>query len=114
MMEKEEKRTHKRFLKTLEVRYSSVKGLISDWTMNISKGGMFISTRDPLPEGTTLTLKLKVPESKEEITLEGEVVWRVKPDESKGTLIPGMGLKFKNIDEEVIKKIERIIGEKGE
>jgi len=113
MNEKEEKRAYKRFSKILEVKYSSVKGLISDWTMNISKGGMFISTRNPLPEGTNLTLKLKVPESEEEITLEGEVVWKVKPEESGGTLIPGMGLKFKNIDEEVIKKIERIIGEKG-
>lgn len=113
MNEKEEKRTHKRFPSTLEVRYSSVKGLISDWTMNISKGGMFISTKYPLPEGTNLTLKLKIPDSKEEISLDAEVVWRVKPEESKGTLIPGMGLKFKNIDEEVIKKIERIISEKG-
>jgi uncharacterized protein (TIGR02266 family) len=111
MMEKEEKRAHKRFLRTLEVKYSTVKGLISDWTMNISKGGMFISTRDPLPEGTNLILKLKVPNSNEEIVLEGEVVWRVKPEESRGTLIPGMGLRFKNIDEEAIKKIERIINE---
>jgi len=111
MNEKEEKRVHRRFPRTLEVKYSSVKGLISDWTMNISKGGMFISTRDPLPEGTSLILKLKVPDSDEEIVLEGEVVWRVKPEESKGTLIPGMGLRFKNIDEETVKKIERIINE---
>ncbi len=112
MKEKEEKRATQRFHKTLEVKYLSVKGLISDWTMNISKGGMFISTNDPLPEGTNLTLKLKIPGSNEEITLDAEVVWRVKPEESKGTLIPGMGLKFKNISEEVIKKIERIIAEK--
>lgn len=111
MKEKVERRSFERIARTFEVNYSSVRGFISEYAMNISRGGMFISTRNPLPAGTHVVLKFKIPPANTEITLEGEVVWAVRPEESGGTLIPGMGIKFTKMDEKTRNEIERIISE---
>ena len=35
----------------LLVAYRTVDGFITDWAVNISRGGIFINTRNPLPVG---------------------------------------------------------------
>ncbi|MCX5868001.1 MAG: TIGR02266 family protein [Proteobacteria bacterium] len=105
-----DKRLKKRISIQLDVRYQSLEGFISDYSMNISQGGMFISTRNPLPLGTRVALKVGLPDAELPLNIEGEVVWVSEYDKkSKSNLIPGMGVQFRNLDEQEKKRVEDFI-----
>ena len=110
-----DKRLEKRLPTQLDVRYQSLEGFISDYSMNISQGGLFISTRNPLPLGTRIALKVGFPDAELPLNIEGEVVWVSEYDKkSKSNLIPGMGIQFRNLDEQEKKRIEDFIAQEAE
>ncbi|MCX5859112.1 MAG: TIGR02266 family protein [Proteobacteria bacterium] len=109
------KRLEKRLPIQLDVRYQSLEGFISDYSMNISQGGLFISTRNPLPLGTRIALKVGFPDAEVPLNIEGEVVWVSEYDKkSKSNLIPGMGIQFRNLDNLEKKRIEDFIAQEAE
>jgi uncharacterized protein (TIGR02266 family) len=61
--------------------------------INLSEGGMYLRTHEPLPEKTVLHLKFSLPHSTEKIEVIGEVV-RTSPLETQLETEPGMGLRF--------------------
>ena len=85
-----EYREHARMPIELEVRYSKLNGFFSDYTRNISKGGAFIETKNPLPPGTSFLFKLLVPSCGEPFQLGGEVV-RAETTGGHGS---GMAIRF--------------------
>lgn len=94
----------------MDVHYQSLEGFISDYSMNISQGGMFISTRNPLRLGTRIVLKVSLPDVELPLNIEGEVAWVSEYDKkSKSNLIPGMGVQFRNLDKQEKKRIEDFI-----
>ena len=110
-----DKRLEKRLPIQLDVRYQSLEGFISDYSMNISQGGLFISTRNPLPLGTRIALKVGFPDAEVPLNIEGEVVWVSEYDKkSKSNLIPGMGIQFRNLDDMEKKMIEDFIAQEAE
>jgi uncharacterized protein (TIGR02266 family) len=102
------RRRYKRKPVHVEVRYSSPEGLISDWVMNISRGGMFISTSSPLPVGTNLSIQFSTPGKEIPVKLEGVVIW-VSTPEKREDLIPGMGIEITSISDEDRKYFEEFI-----
>ena len=63
-MEKSKKpRRADRLQHELLVAYRTVDGFITDWAVNISRGGIFINTRNPLPVGTTVRLIISLPDA---------------------------------------------------
>jgi type IV pilus assembly protein PilZ len=54
-------------------------------TKDISVGGMFLETAHVVPFGTDVTIRVRLPKSKDELTLPGVVRW-VRSD--------GMGIQF--------------------
>jgi len=85
----DEKRTSQRAPIELQVDYKRLNSFFADYTKNISKGGTFIHTPHPLPEGTTFHFKISLPNHVQPIELLGEVAW-VRQGEPE----PGMGIKF--------------------
>lgn len=69
-----EHREHARVPIELEVRYKRLNSFFADYTRNISKGGTFIETKNPLPAGTRFLFKLAVPGRAEPFEVAGEVV----------------------------------------
>jgi uncharacterized protein (TIGR02266 family) len=67
-------------------------------TANLSRGGMFLITTDPLKEGTQLNLSFSTPGDKRMIKVTGEVVWARDEKESPDRP-PGMGIRFLRIEE---------------
>jgi len=108
MMDERERRTNERLPVQLRVDYQSTESFISEYTMNISRGGMFISTRSPLNVGTAIELVFHIPSREVPFKIVGEVAW-VTPFDRKSNLIPGMGIRFKNIKEEDRKAFESFI-----
>ncbi len=80
----------------LKVEYKRLNRFFADYTRNISKGGTFIATAHPLPNGTRFVFRLAIPGQLEPIELLGEVI-RASVGEAGDP--PGMGIRFIFADE---------------
>jgi uncharacterized protein (TIGR02266 family) len=67
---------------------------------DISLGGMFIETKNPVPFGGQVTVHARLPQSKEELTLPGVVRW-VRPG--------GMGIQFGNLGAKETHEITEVV-----
>ena len=101
-------RKFERLENELPVAYRSVDGFITDWVTNISKGGLFINSRTPLPEGTTVRLIIQLPDTPFPFDLTGKVV-RVSEFDNTTNEVPGMGVEFVDIDDDKRARIERFV-----
>lgn len=92
----------------LLVAYRTVDGFITDWAVNISRGGLFINTRKPLAVGTTVRLIISLPDAAFPFDLTGRVA-RVHEVENLANQVPGMGIEFVDVDEEKRERIEAFV-----
>ena len=92
----------------LLVAYRTVDGFITDWAVNISKGGLFINTRNPLAVGTTIRLIISLPDTAFPFDLTGKVS-RVNEFDNPSNQVPGMAIEFMDVDEEKKARIERFV-----
>jgi type IV pilus assembly protein PilZ len=92
----------------LLVAYRTVDGFITDWAVNISRGGIFINTRNPLAVGTTVRLIISLPDTAFPFDLTGRVA-RVNEFDNPSNQVPGMGIEFVDVDEEKRGRIERFV-----
>jgi type IV pilus assembly protein PilZ len=93
----------------LRVEYRRLNSFFADYTKNISKGGTFIRTAKPLPPGTEFVFVLIVPKLGEPLRLNGEVVWTTEPARATEENPPGMGIRFKYVDDAERKVTEDIV-----
>ncbi len=91
-----ENRVTKRLPIRVLVEYESAEDFLIDYTANVSVGGMFIQTDEPLPVGSRFRLRFKVPDHSKIIETFGEVRWSVPPAEA-GPMRPGMGIQFDDL-----------------
>lgn len=77
----------------LRVGFKSCGEIRESLMTNMSRGGLFISTPEPLPLGTTLRVQVRIEESNDVIDLQGEVAsHNAGPGLMSEEL--GMGVKF--------------------
>ena len=101
------RREHKRIPATIKVRYSTAGGFLISYSLNLSKGGIFIETPAPLPIGTPLTLQIEIPGTKEICSIGGTVAWtRTETDDNN---LSGMGVAFDALDETVGHHIDNMV-----
>jgi type IV pilus assembly protein PilZ len=87
-----ERREHLRAPIELKVDYRKLNSFFADYTKNISKGGTFIKTPKPLPEGTRFLFHLVVPGRAAPFELSGIVAHVADPGTEGGDA--GMGIRF--------------------
>ena len=104
-----ERRRQLRAAIELKVEYRRVNTFFADYTRNISRGGTFIATDRPLPEGTEFVFALGVPHMEEPLRLRGKVCWITKAEEASKANPPGMGIEFQFSDAEERRETERIV-----
>jgi len=99
----------------LKVEYRRVNTFFADYTRNISRGGTFIATERPLPEGTEFIFALGVPTMTEPLRLKGRVCWITKQEDASTANPAGMGIEFQFADHEerraAERKVERLLVE---
>ena len=101
----QDRRSHRRV--PVNQEFKCIEDYISEYVSDISKGGVFIRSKNPLPVGTTVTLHFSViVEDIETIEGEGEVI---RVDMSSESM--GMGIAFKKLTSESKELIDRIIQE---
>lgn len=81
----------------------------ADYTKNISRGGTFIATDRPLPEGTEFIFALGIPNMEEPLRLTGRVCWITKTEEATKGNPAGMGIEFLFADHEERRGTERTV-----
>lgn len=101
------RRAHPRAPLPLKVTYRSTGSFLVSYSLNLSKGGLFLESDAPQPVGTTLTLKLQVPGAQEEVVVTGRVAW--VRDESQTGKPTGMGIAFGPLEERVDGLIDGLI-----
>ena len=88
---------------TINKEFESFDAFIQEYVTNISRTGVFIKSKTPLPIGTEVTLRFTlIMEDIETIEGKGEVV-RVANDPA------GMGITFKELSPESRTLIERLL-----
>jgi type IV pilus assembly protein PilZ len=90
-----ERRTAPRLELELEVSLESDNNFYTGLTQDISTGGLFVATHHLRAVGQHVTVRLTLPEAKEQIVVESEVRWLRQTHSPGANHLPdGMGLKF--------------------
>jgi uncharacterized protein (TIGR02266 family) len=92
----------------LPVAYKTLSGFITDWAVNISRGGLFINTPKPLPVGTPVRLIISLPGIAFPFDLTGRVA-HVNALDPRDTQVPGMGIEFVDVDDEKRAQLESFV-----
>ncbi len=99
-----ERREEDRTQATLRVEYQGASDLLIDYTENLSKGGVFISTDHAFEKGETISLLLSFPGLVNPFKVRGLVAW-CKTDGD-----PGVGIEFQDVQgqelEEFIRRLK--------
>ena len=94
----------------MDYRDTTGGNFLYEYTTNISKGGIFIETRDPLPVGTTVEMRFQPPGHDEILEIAGIVMWvnpyRADSDENPN---PGMGIQFGSLSEEAKDMVANLV-----
>lgn len=91
---------------TINKEFESIESFINEYVTNISRSGVFIKSKNPLPVGTKVNLKFTVlTDEVETIEGTGEVV-RVQQDP------PGMGVVFTSLTNYSKFLIEKLLTQK--
>ena len=91
----------------LEVHYRNEGQFLVSYCTNLSRGGLFVSTRSPEPIGTELVLSLRVPGRPDPVSLRARVRWSRTEDDESGPA--GMGLSFADVDSMLGDHIDRMV-----
>ena len=108
MTQPDNKRRATRLHHEIPVAYRTVGSFLTDWATNLSRGGMFINTRKPLPVGTAVKILLHLPGTKFPCQLDGRVT-RVTEFDNHANLVPGMGVEFTSVDEAKLRELDAFV-----
>jgi len=105
----DERRRDKRESIELVVRYQRMNTFFSDYVTNISRGGTFVATNEPLARDTEFTFLLGVPGLEEPLPLRAKVMWTTAPEAATKVHPAGMGIRFQYRDAAEQEKTEAVI-----
>jgi uncharacterized protein (TIGR02266 family) len=95
----------------IKLKYPDVETFIQKYAVNISRGGIFIATKQPKPVGTYVKFEflLSNTETQSIIRGEGQVQWTKEFDAKNPGKPHGMGVKFLRLDSESQQVIDRAL-----
>ena len=91
----EENRTNQRIETNIDILYRESGAFIKSHTLNVSNGGLFLETENPLPIDSEVTLRMRLPGETEPMEIQGCVVWS-NPKGKINDFPSGMGIQFRN------------------
>ena len=108
-------RKDRRTLLSLKIRYKSatLEDFIERYSMDISRGGVFIKAKKPLAVGTLLKFEFMLQDQSTLIHGVGRVVWRREESEADANNPSGMGIKFIKMDPESRSVVQRIADDRA-
>jgi len=110
-MQEQKRREDPRVDVDLEVQYRTAQEFTAAYAKNISGGGVFIRTQQPLPLNSEVQVRFTLPGVSRPFVVRGLVVW-TNPYPSRSSFPPGMGIKFMELEPEAKEIIARFVKEK--
>jgi len=92
----------------VQFKLGDMEEFMREYAVNISRGGMFIRTPEPHPEGSMIYLQFQLDNGSKLIEGLGKVVHVNPPSHAS----PGMGVEFVNLDETSRSLIRGIVEER--
>jgi len=97
----------------VEVEFKDFNQFYKEYTKNISKGGLFIKTKNVLKPQTVVEIALKLPDLPAPMIMVGEVVHSLDPDTAAAHgWDPGIGIHFIDFKESAQHQLEEYIARK--
>jgi len=95
----------------IKLKYPDVETFIQKYAVNISRGGIFIATKQPKPTGTVVRFEFLLGNAEQTSLIRGEgvVQWTREYDPSTPTKAHGMGVKFTRLDAESQMIVDRAL-----
>jgi len=94
-----ERRAEPRIPLRIQIQYRTADQFFQDYMQNLSSGGIFIETEQPLKVGTRLKVQFCLPRMKKAILADGVVVRKVDVGPGNPGL-GGMGIQFSDLNAE--------------
>ncbi len=107
----EERRAEPRAEVELEIQYRTSQEFLAAYTKNISGGGVFVRTSQPLPLNQIVELRFSLPGFDRRFQIGGLVVW--VNTSSQSAFPTGMGIKFQDIKREDAAAISAFVKSRG-
>lgn len=96
----------------IELSLESDHNFYTGFTENISSGGLFIATRDLKEIGTIMEISFSLPGASSKVTTRCEVRWQ-RLEQPHVDSMPGIGVRFLDIDPASAQAINDFIGQRG-
>ncbi|HET9765719.1 MAG TPA: TIGR02266 family protein, partial [Thermoanaerobaculia bacterium] len=94
----------------ISLKFKEFRGFITEYSQNVSMGGMFIRTTSPKPVGTIFDFELSLTDDFKLVQGIGEVIW-VRERDDGPERSSGMGVRFLDLSSESRRLIQRIVEE---
>jgi len=97
----------------VQVEFRTASSFLVAYSVNLSRGGLFLETDADIPTGALVTLELTVPAGGT-TPVNGTVAWRRGMEDSEGAGPPGLGVEFQDVAPQLGAMIDRLVtGFKG-
>src|SRR3954470_18284347 len=97
----------------IKFRSANLEQFIERYAVDVSRGGIFIRTREPLAVGTQLKFDFQLQDAAPLLAGEGTVVWIREHDPARAGVTPGMGVRFDKLTPASQPVLEKILAEKA-
>ena len=103
-------REHDRMPYTVQAEFRTASSFLVAYSVNLSRGGLFLETDADIPTGALITVDLDIPTAGR-IGLNGVVSWRrgVEPVEGQPEGPPGLGIEFQDVAPQLGSVIDRLV-----
>lgn len=97
----------------VRLRYAAFDTFIEKFAPNITRGGVFLASKAPLPVGSTFAFEIQLAGGEVALAGEGKVTW-VKPfDPASPQKAHGMGVQFLRLDPPSRETLNQILARKA-
>jgi uncharacterized protein (TIGR02266 family) len=99
-------REHQRIPYAVEVSFRTASSFLVAYSVNLSRGGLFLETEHDAPLGAEISLRLAVPNAGP-VSLHGVVAWRRGRESGDGP--PGLGIEFLDLGGDLGSIIDHLV-----
>jgi uncharacterized protein (TIGR02266 family) len=97
----------------IRLRYASFDALIDKFAPNVTRGGVFVASRTPLPIGSTFAFEIQLAGGEVALAGDGKVTWVKAFDPAAPTKPHGMGVQFLRLDNPSRELLNKILARKA-
>jgi uncharacterized protein (TIGR02266 family) len=94
----------------MRVQFRNASSFLVAYTVNLSRGGVFLETEEVLAVGSPVTLQLEVPDTGPQM-LSGHVTWRREQPDVDGPV--GIGIEFDDMVDQLGELIDQLVAAFG-